>query len=313
MSFFRSGQNRRFNAVIRPKKERSFIPRMPAFFARVPSGVTIGVIVAGVGVFALLGIIFFSGQFAIHSVSSQGSSEEGNTILETEIASWASRKSLGFIPRSTLLFPSSALEEHLASVFPRLKSVEVRTELPHGLSVVVQERARDGIWCAAQGTQNPPCFFYGEDGVIFEEAPNNARGFLLRFVRDERRGTATAGERVLNDEDLRDLEVLYAAFESGFEAPSYVVLASDGEARVGFLPNWEARLSRDDDFIPQVENVALVIAHRVKNRRGELEYIDARLGSRLFYKYRSAPEPEPVPQEAPGEVPQEVPEEVPAN
>ncbi|MEX0916756.1 MAG: hypothetical protein WDZ44_01490 [Candidatus Spechtbacterales bacterium] len=307
MSLFRSGRNRRFNAVIRPKKERSFVPRMPALFARVPSGVVIGISVAGVGAVALLSIIFFSGQFAVQTISAQGSSEEGNTILEAEVASWTSQKLLGFIPRATLLFPASSLEEHLFRIFPRLKSIEVKAELPHGVSLVVQERARDGIWCAAQGTINPHCFFYGEDGVIFEEAPNNARGFLLRFVRDERRPTATAGERVLSDEDLMDLEVLYSAFASGFEAPSYVVLASDEEARIGFLPNWEARLSRDDDFIPQVENIALVIAHRVKDRRGELEYIDARLGSRLFYKYQSAPAPVSVPDTTPPEAPEETP------
>lgn len=238
-------------------------------------------------------IIFFSGQFSVQTVVIEGASgEEGRTAIEAEATEWTARKFLGFVPRATLIFPSSSLEKHLFKTFARLKSVEVASNLPHGITIVVQERERNGIWCAAKGAPaNLPCFFYGEDGVIFESAPNNARGFLLRFIRDERFATATTGERVLNDTDMMDLEVLYAAFESGFEQPSYVVIASDEEVRVGFLPNWEARLSRAEEFVPQVENIALVVANRIRNRRGELEYIDARLGSRLFYKFRSAPAP----------------------
>lgn len=286
MSLFRQERNRRFNPVIRPKKERKIALSMPAVFSRVPIGVFIGSAVTAIGTLALSGIIFFSGQFAVHTVRVEGSSPEQQTVLSEEVASWSSSRLLGVVPRATLLFPSSSLEEHLLRMFPRLKDVEVGTELPHDVLVRVSERARDGIWCAS-GSQQPHCFFYGEDGVIFEEAPNNARGFLLRFVRDERRQSAQAGERVLNEDDMRDIEILYAAFENGFEIPSYIVLASDEEARIGFLPNWEALVSRDDEFIPQVENVALVVAHRIGNRRGELEYIDARLGSRLFYKYRA--------------------------
>lgn len=292
MSFFQQKRNRRFNPVIRPQKQRNFTPHVPAFFSRVPSVALIGGAVSAVALLSLAGIIFFSGQFSVETIAVEGALGEGKAAIEAESTTWTQNKLLGFVPRATLLFPSSSLERHLSKTFARLKSVEVISTLPHGITIVVQERERNGIWCAAKdGGSSPSCFFYGEDGVIFEDAPNSARGFLLRFVKDERFATAQAGERVLNDADLMDLEVLYAAFESGFEQPSYVVLASEEEVRVGFLPNWEARLSRSDNFVPQVENVALVIANRIRNRRNELEYIDARLGSRLFYKFRSAPAP----------------------
>lgn len=295
MCAFARKRNKRFNAVIRPRRQRrrAALPRF-SLAGRIPPLAVVGGFVAFVGLTALVGILFFSGQFSPTDVVVKGVSAETLPETRQRVDAFLAERSFGVLPRSTVLFPTSSLQRALADSFPRFKQIEVGSELPHTLRISVVERERDGIWCPAQSQGTPRCFFYGEDGVIFEEAPNNARGFLLRFVRDERMSGAQLGQQVLTEEDLTDLELVYAAFSHVFEQPSYVVLVNEREIRAGFLPNWEARLSRADEFLPQVDNVALVVQEQIGTRRGELEYIDARLGSRLFYKYRTTEAPQEV-------------------
>lgn len=300
MCAFARKRNKRFNAVIRPRRQRrrAALPKF-SLAGRIPPLAVVGGAVAFVGVAALAGILFFSGQFSPTDVVVEGVSGERLPETRRRVDTFLTERSLGVLPRSTVFFPAASLRQVLSAAFPRFKQIEVRSELPHTLRISVVERERDGIWCPSASQGTPRCFFYGEDGVIFEEAPNNARGFLLRFVRDERTSEAQLGQQVLTEEDLSDLELVYAAFSHVFEQPSYVVLVDGREIRAGFLPNWEARLSRVDEFLPQVDNVTLLVQERIGTRRGELEYIDARLGSRLFYKYRTVETPQEVQNEEP--------------
>ena len=44
---------------------------------------------------------------------------------------------------------------------------------------------------------------------------------------------------------------------------------------------WE----KDDDIEYQLSNLKYVLDEEIKARRGELEYVDLRLGNKVYYKY----------------------------
>ena len=149
------------------------------------------------------------------------------------------------------------------------------------------------------------CFYYGNDGVIFQESPNTSQGFLIREVRDKRyksvhsgvqpttqeieqnknKQTAYLGNQVLTEQDIAQLDLLYAALTMGVEFPTYITFVDEYEMRVGFQQGWEVYFSRQDPLVKQVENLAAVLNQHIKNNKRFLDYVDVRYGNKIFYKY----------------------------
>lgn len=149
------------------------------------------------------------------------------------------------------------------------------------------------------------CFYYGSDGVIFQESPNTSQGFLIREVRDKRytsvnprtqtttqsseqsknSKTVYLGSQVLTEQDIAQLDLLYAALTMGVEFPTYITLVDEYEMRAGFQQGWEVYFSRQDPLVQQVENLAAVLNEHIEHNKRFLEYIDVRYGNKIFYKY----------------------------
>ena len=165
-----------------------------------------------------------------------------------------------------------------------------------------------------QASNTPPkpmqCFYYGHDGVIFQKAPQTSRGFLIHEVRDRRYKDASAtiaqssqtneqkqteqllentvvylGDQVLTKQDMEQIDLLYVALTMGVESPTYLTIVDEYEIRAGFPKGWEVYVSRQDPFVRQVENLAVVLEKHIKNNERFLEYIDVRYGNKIFYKY----------------------------
>ena len=235
--------------------------------------------------FGIIYSLFFSGYFSISNISVEGENEELKEITFNSFKNRSEKKLLGVIPRTTIISSFGSLKEETLKNYPKIKNLFISSDLPDSMSIKIETRSYEGVWCSS-GIRNS-CFFYGSDGVIFENAPNSTRGFLLRFVKDRRSQGAKLGDKVLSEEDIAQIDLLYKALTSGIERPIHISVYDSVEIRAKFIEGWEAYFSRNKPIAESVENVASILEERVKNRRNELEYIDARFGNRLFYRYKT--------------------------
>lgn len=305
MFFSPKRKHARFNAVIRRSRERGAGGLVRGVARRVPTTVYF---VLGALAIALAGLAYafvFSGQFTITSITITGTEGKLKQELRTYIDA-ALEEQRFFVVRQdkTILFPSDSLKYGLLETFVGIESAVVATELPHALIVEVQERSIEGIWCAYQNVSSggvPACYFYDHEGVAYEEAPNAARGFLITVVHDETVAFASRGEIVLDNSILTYVRELVAALKKTYEKPLYVALKENGELRVGFLAGWEAYLVPSVSATEQAEALGLVLKEEIGQRSSELEYVDVRLGSKVFYKFKDTESQEIEPQEKEGE------------
>jgi cell division septal protein FtsQ len=282
----------RFNAVIRRSDpyRRGFVGRLAGLARRIPK---VFYFVSTAFSIALVGLVYtfvFSNQFVIADITVSGTEgvlkDEVTRYIEESLAQWRF-----FIVQQnkTILFPDERLSAGLQAAFPDIGEVDVSVEAPHTLSVTIAERQSDGIWCAYERVTAggvPACYFYDEQGVIYDEAPNAARGFLITVVRDERATAQSLGTRVLDAETLSYVGELTAALARAYVKPRYLVLAQNGEVRAGFGDTWEAYFARTVAATTQADALGLVLQEEVGSQSGELEYVDVRLGNKVFYKYR---------------------------
>jgi cell division septal protein FtsQ len=283
----------RFNAVFRRStRERGVSGLARSAARRIPPIVYFVLAALIIAVAGLAYAFLFSGQFTITDITIAGATAGVERDVRAYIHTALEERRFFVVQQNkTILFPADRLQEGLLDAFADIEAAAVTTELPHALIVDVRERTSEGIWCAYQNVPVggvPSCFFYDHEGVVYEEAPNAARGFLITVVRDETVSSASRGDVVLDERTLSSVRELVAALDTFYERPRSITLKENGELRAGFSEGWEAYLSPSMSIAEQAEALGLVLEQDIGTRSGELEYVDVRLGNKVFYKFKQS-------------------------
>lgn len=283
-------------SLITDKRWGRYTRTVLRFLIHVPVRIYVGIIAVCLFVGGVCYVLFFSGYFSIQTIVVESNTEHIDGIVEEYFEKENKKTLFGLVPRTTIISSFGGVKKKILKENPVVRTVDISFELPHTMYVNVTPRKHGGIWCSAYGG-NEQCFFYGRDGVIFEDAPSATRGFLLRFVRDARENEFELGDAVLTEQEMQEIDLLYKALGAISEQPTYITIEDVQEIRAGFFGGWEVYFSRKDPLVAQVENVNHVLESEIKRRKNELIYIDARFGNRLFYRYKTTPVPQnPTPE-----------------
>lgn len=198
-----------------------------------------------------------------------------------------------FIPKSDVLFLNKEnLAATLISKFPRLEKIEVdKAFFNNQIELKVTERKADFLWCS---TDNQ-CFFMAENGLVFEKAGFTESYFLTSstnwieplnkmIFKGNLEGNPLMKNFSTPAKIQNYLKLVEVFKNAGFEVLSINIESKDravAKANVGniiFNPE-EADLSL------VAQNAILLINEvRSKNPSAIFNYIDARFGTKLFYK-----------------------------
>ena len=150
-------------------------------------------------------------------------------------------------------------------------------------AVSEEEREAIGIWC-----KGSDCFYFDKEGVIFEESPKSS-GSLLISIEDARGTAANLGSAVLSESQIASAQDAQRLVKGNFPfAVSSILVRTGEEYELLTTEGWRVLLNKTDGLEYQLSNLKYVIDEEIKTRRGELEYVDLRLGNRVFYKYKGA-------------------------
>lgn len=202
------------------------------------------------------------------------------------------------IPRSNILFFSTRGEEkRLEDFFPSLEAVSLHKIFPHGLKAVFSSRVLWAVYCKTDKTPNSggspdvsqgQCFYIDRGGTVFREAPKIEGNLILTFKSDYI--DPVLGEKIFSQELLGKLETTIQIFKektglviSNVELKENAPKDMWAKTNEGFV----LILQRDDDPHRSAEIVKMVLDNEIKDKRTQLEYIDARFGNKVFYKYRT--------------------------
>jgi len=238
--------------------------------------------------FALLGaIVLLLSQLSMLSVVSVdtvrvvGNESLGSARLMREIVDELDGYYLNlFSRRNTFLVPRGRIEKKLLVSFPRLASVNARTEGFTKFAVEVQEREEVGVYC-----KNEDCYFIDKNGFIFDEAPQFTDAQYLEFYGTLSHKGTPIRQRLLPEESfvallsfINDVERAGFASESlNMQSESlYEVILKVG-GRIIFDPG--------DDYDVIRENLALALSSDdLEGGAVRIKYIDLRFGNRIFYQ-----------------------------
>lgn len=240
------------------------------------------------GITALLVIIFYtyfySGFFTLHTYKIIGAPEGYESELTQHIQEISNQKIYKILPGNrSISYHDSAIRELIMDTLPNTKDISIRSTGLHTLSIKLQSYTP--VFSVGDG------YAISEDATIYKEISPLADYSKLQIASTTQVQPATLKAVSLLSQKIGDV-----LFKVGFVSideygdirfynknkQSYVIIASDSdEGRV-----WSNILSAIDTN-PLKKSLA--------SNPTTLEYIDARFGNKVFYKFTNGAKPVIIP------------------
>jgi hypothetical protein len=228
---------------------------------------------------------------------------EGNKVADAELISKTameamSGKYLWLFPKTnTLFYPEKKVKSALENNFKRLTDINLDLTGTK-LKVTVAERVSVYTWCGPKTTldSKEKCYFTDKDGFIFEEAPYFSEEVYFKFYgsfadADEALGKYFAPDNfesfIKLKKDLENIGLKPVAIYKVDDEDGEVLLSSKNLRRDNPIINF--KLSSNPDEISDTLGTAILaepLKTELKKKYATLEYIDLRVGSKVYYRFR---------------------------
>ncbi len=195
------------------------------------------------------------------------------------------------------ILSTNRIKSDLAATFPNITDLNVKKELFHGLIINFEKRIQIGIWCQpkvdprltdGQEPQADNCYYFDKEGIIFKEAPQT-EGALILKIEDLKKREVSLGNQVLSNEQLTFITKFNNKITENnqFKIIEFKIAPSanfDLEAVTD--RGWSIYLNQNQDPVSEANNLFTILNEVIKSKASNLEYIDLRLPSRIFYKLK---------------------------
>ncbi len=254
-------------------------------------------------IFLFAGIVigFFNlRKFRIQQISIEGAIGLDQEQIKGETLNFLKGKYLKLFPYDNIfILPEMKLTADLLETFPLLKKIAVGRDFPQKISIAVEERKAEALWCAGSDSASIPasatstldslpkesCVFADSDGFIFQPAPNFSGAIFLKFF-DEREQPSAIGKMIMNSPEFKKLSSFAGLLkENGFDV-SKIILKDAGIYEVHLKEGWYILLNDKNEPDQTFGNLELVLDQEIKEKRPNLDYIDLRFGQKVFYKFK---------------------------
>jgi hypothetical protein len=240
----------------------------------------------------LIGLVFLARAdfLQVKSFDVVGVQALSQDQIKNVAASFISGNKFFFIPKSNIfLINKDKLATVLMAKFGRLENVDVGKEFLGGkIDIKVQERTSDFLWCmsAQAGSPQDQCYFMDSNGLIFEKSdfvPMQGKSLSVIF-RGILQGDPLKQNFATPDKMKNYVDLIGTLEAAKFDVNSINIESTDKgvtKTSVG-----------DIVFDPQDQNLTLtaqnviVLINDIKSKNPDVlfNYIDARFGTKIYYK-----------------------------
>ncbi len=184
------------------------------------------------------------------------------------------------------ILSKNQIKSGLAAIFPAITDISIKKEPFHGLIVNFEKRIQIGIWC--QPKADSRCYYFDKEGIVFKEAPQT-EGALILKIEDFEKKEVSLGAQALNYNQLKFITEFNNKITENnqFKIIEFKITPSanfDLEAITD--RGWSIYLDQNQDPVLEANNLFTILNEVIKNKASNLEYVDLRLPSRIFYKMK---------------------------
>jgi len=225
----------------------------------------------------------FSNFVAVENIAVEGNKEiKASQIQTIMIEETAKPKFMLFSRQNTITYPTKELEDILFFEFPKIESISIDKQ-PRKKSVVVSivEREKYAVWCDA----NRKCYFLDASGFIFEELRATSTEKVIFEGGVKENISSPLRSIVAHEHFVSVVGLLKGLDELNLQVKTFKFEGDD--ARIIFEAGWELIVALDKDLGATAVNLEAVLdEYSLRDKLGEVLYIDMRFDERVYYKIR---------------------------
>lgn len=235
---------------------------------------------------SIMWLFFMSPFFKITKITLP----ENDIVPKNEINNLVANNAPLNLGENIFIFSKNKMKLSLVAAFPAITNISVKKELFHGLDINFEKRIPIGIWC--QPTDTKPetgnCYYLDKEGIIFREAPTT-EGSLILKIRDSEKKDIAPGNQVLNNNQLKFIiefndEIIE---KNQFKIMEFSIKPSANfDLRATTDQGWSIYLDQNQNPALEASNLFTILNDAIKNKIKNLDYVDLRIPSRIFYKLK---------------------------
>ncbi len=236
----------------------------------------------------LTGVVLFvrAPQWQVRQVVVEGTSVADPEDISQRVLASLEGNYAYILPRTSIVLVSTkSIEQMIRAQFPRFKEVSVERDSMYSLMVSVVEYPGVYLWC------DEACSFMDETGTVFADAPYFSGSAYLKVYAGER---AAYPFRPISGELLKNIAYIYEQLQAIDITPLSMTLTTDDTLTVAFIHYNSTALiyfdpTSDVDRALETLYTALrtaPLSRLYHSSTAVLEYLDARFGNKLVYKFQ---------------------------
>ncbi|MFA6422620.1 MAG: hypothetical protein WCV92_04440 [Candidatus Buchananbacteria bacterium] len=226
----------------------------------------------------LVYVFIYSDVFKIKNVEITGNDLISQDEFKNSVNSYLNQWTFFLLPKNNLIiFNKPKLKDEVSKKFA-LDSIEIKKGWQK-LKISIKEKI-----CYLIINNGKAYYYVGLDGIITKQLSSDEiikRQNQLPVININK--DVNIGDRLFSEQKINYILGLDKKLEEIKIAPKYFEDRGVVEVSVIFAEGWQAYFDMNSDVNISVENLKLILDKKIKDRKS-LQYIDLRMGDKVYYK-----------------------------
>lgn len=192
-----------------------------------------------------------------------------------------------FAKSNIFLYPRRSIEQDLIARYPTLATVQIKASTFKSIAISVAERSPAALWCGASVASSSACYLIDKDGVIYAPAVVYSSDVYQRYFG----GTGdTLPRQFLPAETFRSLSALLATIAKNHGLTLDTIFIDEvGDVYATCTNGFTLIFASHEQTGEMLNHFTLALSADVFKTHGlaDLEYLDLRFGTKLYYKLKT--------------------------
>jgi len=250
--------------------------------------IVVGVIF--VAVFAGVVAFFRITYFQVEKIEISGNNLIDGDDLTDAIKAKLEGKYLGLFPKANIfLIPKDKILAELPENFKRIKKISLDKKYFGAIAVKIEERNNAVLFC-----EKEDCAYTDENGFVFEKSPYFSGTVFLKLIdqrnldsgENAKKIDGYLGTNLIEESEFKkilEFAGLIAKIDGGV---SEVILKKENIYEFYTQEGWKIILNDKNEPQSAYLNLITALDSNIKDKRPKLDYIDLRLGNKIYFKYK---------------------------
>ena len=245
--------------------------------------VVVGVIF--IAVFAGIIAFFRIPYLQVEKIEISGNSLiDGDDLIET-VKAKLEGKYFGLFPKTNIfIIPKGKILTETPQELKRIKNIALEKKYFGAIAVKIEERRNSALYC-----EEEDCAYADENGFVFEKAPYFSGAVFLKLIDQrwpDRSVEDFMGSNLIDESEFKKiLEFAGLAAKTGGGIME-VVLKKENIYEFYTKEGWKIILNDKNEPRSAYLNLITALDANIKEKRTKLDYIDLRLGNKIYFKYK---------------------------